>query len=278
MKPIAKILIRLAIIAVATFVYIQFLAPLLHAQPIFVWLPVYILIILFLYIKNRKNTWAVKGNFYYINGQYEPARLYLKKAIDANCKSYAAYLYYSILILREDGNTKDAFLYLDKAAKHKKNVLEERGMLTTLATCYWIDGRIDKGIKILEDIRKNHSYINETALTTLGYLYLLQQNYTKAIEITQLALDIDPENASAWDNMGQIYFKQNEPNIAKQHFLKAVGYRDGLVDSNYFLGVIFENEGDIETSQTYFKKASICQIDRFNTVTKQQIDDKLAGN
>lgn len=275
MQKIITKAVKYGVVAALLILYIRYIAPWLHAQHAAIWFSAYVIVIVGFYWRSRRSLWAVRGNMAYINSQFELSRIYLERAVKANVKSSMAYLYYAILLLREGEATDDAFMALEKAMKLKKNVLEERQILTTLGTCYWISGQVDKGIETLEDLRQTHDFVNESVLTTLGYMYILKSDFDRAIELTNAAIELSPQYAPAWDNLGQAYYKQGKIKEAKDNFLKALSFKDGLADSNYFLGKIYEDEGELPLALAQYKKAAICNITAFNTIGADEVDEAL---
>jgi len=225
----------------------------------------------------RASFWALRGNFFYITGRTEEARVLLKKALDKNVKSPRAYLNYAVLILRDDKDCDNALMYLERALKLRLKLIDEKNISLTIGTCHWLAGNIDKAIETIEAMRTKYDYLNPSALTTLGYLYILADNIEKAIEITNIALEDNPNYASAWDNLGQIYHKIGDNEKAKENFVKAIELKEGLADSQYFMGVIAENEGRADDAKEYFRKAALCDISHFNTVTKEQVKEKQSA-
>ena len=244
-------------------------------QPLWVLLLAYVAVISVAYYLNRRSVWAVRGNYFYAIGAKERAKPLLQKATAAGTKSPSAYIYLALMAVQEDKDAKTAFALLESAQKLANTVIDERNALTTLASCHWLSGDTPKAIGILEDMRARHEYTNAGVLTTLGFLYFKQGDFDKAIEISRLAMEDDPSHGAAWDNLGQIYYAQGDMEAAKENFLLALSKRENLADSNYFLGLIYESEGSAEDAKEYFRRAAICTISIYNTVTAEQVEEKF---
>lgn len=243
-------------------------------SPLWVILLVYFLGLVVYALMNFSSAIAIFGNYMYVSGKQNAGIKLIRKAIQLDTKSPTAYLNYSILLVRE-GNGKEALNYIEKAERLSKNILTSKNIQLTKGSCYWVLGEIDNAIEVLEKMRTTYDYVNANALTTLGFMYFLKDDYDKAEEITRLALADSPESGSAWDNIGQIYLKKGDNKEAKEAFLKAVQYKSDLVDSYYFLGVIAEADNEPDKAREYFVKADNCDISSLNTVTKAQIQEKL---
>jgi len=243
-------------------------------QPFWVLLVAYIAVVSVFYWLNRRSIWALRGNYYYVTGLKARAKPILQKAVAAGTKSPSAYIYLALMAVQEEKDAQTAFDLLEKARQLNNTVIDERNLLTTLASCYWLAGDAAKGIEVLEDMRARHEYTNAGVLTTLGYLYFTQENYDKAIEMSHLAMEDDPNHGAAWDNVGQVHYKQGDMETAKENFRTALSKRENLADSAYLLGLIYETEGDIENAKEYFRRAAICTISIYNSVTTEMVEEK----
>ena len=194
MNKKAKKYIFLALTALGLY-GLYMLVMVLLGQPFFVLLLTYAAVIIIIYLINRKNAWAVRGNYFYLMGHHANAKPLLDKAIAANTKSPSAYIYRALLFMREDNDAKKAQELLEKAKPLCSTTIEERNLITALASCLWLDGRVDEGIEALEDMRARHEYVNAGVLTTLGYMYFCKGENEKAIEITEQAMADDQNTA-----------------------------------------------------------------------------------
>jgi tetratricopeptide (TPR) repeat protein len=104
-------------------------------------------------------------------------------------------------------------------------------------------------------------------------MYFLKDDLEKAEEFTQKALADSDSSHSAWDNLGQIRYRQGERGQAKEAFEKAISFKGDLPDSLYYLGLIAKEEGETEKAREYFKRALDCDITTLNTVTREQVEE-----
>jgi len=245
-------------------------------RPLHELLLIYAVIFAVLYFLNRKNIWAVQGNYFYITGHYTRARVLLRKATSAGVKSPHSHLYYALLLMQEDNDAQGAFKQLDRALELAKTVADEKNTLITVATCHWMNKDPKAAIKVLEDMREKYEYVNTSALTTLGFLYMAEGDLDKALEISNMAVEDDGNYASAWDNLGQIYYKLEDFDKARNAFEQALSLKGTLADSNYFMGILCEKDGHTDRAKEYFRMASISPITFFNTITQEQADAKYS--
>ncbi len=208
------------------------------------------------------------------SGKHDQALKMLKKQIDNNTKNATAYAYYGNALLLED-KADLAIPILEKGLTLKYNTIIHKNLVLSLSSCYWVKGDIKKSIELLENLKSVYAYLNASVLATLGYLYLLDDNTDKAILNTELALDDNPDSSSALDNMGQIEFKLENFEKAKEYFEKALVIKENLVDSLYYLGCIYINENEKEKAKSYLEKALNGNFSVMNTVTKEMCEEKL---
>lgn len=214
------------------------------------------------------------GNFYFVSGKVQKAFKYYEKAIAKKTKNVSALYAYGTEILKEGGREDEALSHLERARKINAKVNMDKNIRLAISSCYWVKGDIDRAINTLESLKSDYNYVNAHVYTTLGYFYILKEDFEKAMEYSKKAIEDNGEHAAAWDNVGQIYFRQDNFEDAKAAFFRALKYRENMVDSLYYLGIIYEREGDYDKAFEYFSKASKCNVSALNTVTKEQIMEK----
>ncbi len=185
-------------------------------------------------------------------------------------------LFYAVALFNEENDIKqiDKALALFETLGESYDVLAKKYSFTYRALCYWRKNEIDKAILILIEEIKEFEYISADIYALLGSLYILKEDYNKALNYTNKALEEDNNHSLSFDNLGQIYLRLNDIEKAKIYFKKAIQTKETLVDSQYNLGVILEGENNIEEAKKCFEKAYFCNITPYNIVTHKQIEDK----
>lgn len=143
-----------------------------------------------------------------------------------------------------------------------------------LAIAYWNCGDLQRAIDTLENMKGDYDLLSPEYYTTLGYFYIEAKNYQKGAEETEEALKLDQSNAGAYDNLAVIAYEQGRMEEAKELFMKALEMKDTLASSKYYLGLIYEAEGDFETARSYFSGAHNSNINGLNTVSREEVDAK----
>ncbi len=263
------------ILIVAVFVFTYIYVVIIQRLPVTYLLLVYLVLGVILLAAFYSHVLAFIGNYFFIAGKTDKAVKIYNRALSKSSKNATVYLNYAILLVRE-GKAAEALEVLKKSEGiKKKKLITEKNILLTMGSCYWVLGEIDKAIHILEGMRNRYDYVNNHVLTTLGYMYLIKNDLDNALDCTQKAIKDTPNSGSAWDNLGQIYLKQNKFHDAKEAFNKAVGYNSNLADSYYYLGVISLQEENPDEALAHFERAKQCSITLLNTVTLEQIDEKI---
>lgn len=220
------------------------------------------------------NIFGILGNFYLRVFKLEKAISCYEKALKHNTKN-AISLYNFAIVLLQKGDAKRALELLEKARILNKKPLFEKLIILAMSSCYWKTNRLSDAIDILEKLRKDYDYVSQEALTTLGFFYMLNKDFEKALEISKMALGDEKNYASAWDNIGQIYFFQQDYEKAKENFLKSIEFNAYSIDSLYYLGILEEMENNNQKAKEYFERASKCKITALNTISKEDLIEKL---
>lgn len=214
------------------------------------------------------------GNFYYFIRKPDKAMHYYTKAVKHNTRNVKALYNYALDSLH-NGNGAEALPVLERAEQINTKILFAKLIPLAKSSCYWVMGNIDKAIEILEKLIHEYDYINPSTYTTLGYFYMLKEDYTKAEEFTQKALKDNGEYAPAWDNMGQLEYLRGNREAAEENFRKALEYRESMPESLYYLGKIEAEKGNKKAALEYLEKAAGCYISSMSTVTKEMIDAEI---
>ncbi|MBR1736419.1 MAG: tetratricopeptide repeat protein, partial [Firmicutes bacterium] len=216
---------------------------------------------------------GMSGNYYLMTNRLEKAIMMYEMAVKHNTGNVKALYNYANILLHEK-RTQEAIKLLEKAMHINSDVFYDKNIRLSLASCKWINGEIDEAIDILEELKKLYDYVNPSALTTLGFFYFLKGDNEKALENTNKAIKDNDSHAPAWDNLGQIYYKEKNYDEAEKSFLKALELKPKMVDSNFYLGCVYEEKGDTENAKKYFLAANECNISAMNTVSAEEVREK----
>lgn len=243
-------------------------------QPWYIYLLSVLLYLIANYLIFLGDSIGLTGYFVQTIGKEELAIKCYQSAEKLGGKNQYALISYGLILLK-DFQAKEALIRFEKldSLKNKKPILEKYNR-HNLGICYWKIGDLKKSIEIFDKMIEDYEVQSINFLTTLGFIYLLNGNEDKAFEFTNKALEEDPDHGPAYDNLGQIYYRQNKLDLAEENFLKALELKNTMVDSKYYLGLIYEEKDDIEKAKFYFEEAFNCNINGLNTVTPEQVEEK----
>ena len=206
---------------------------------------------------------------------------------------------YGLLLLRNNEVNK-ALECFNKGLETNSYFLTTKTLMGNKAICYWKLGHLDEAIQIyydffskygaenqafltdhsyledrIHDVVKDNPYFFPQDFTTLGYLFILKEDYIKATFFTKAALSKQEDYAGAYDNLGQIAFRQDDLADAKKHFLKALELDENAPDTLYQIGLIYQIEGNQTEALLHLKKAKSCYLDGLSTITYEMIDTAI---
>ncbi len=220
---------------------------------------------------------------------------FYQAAYKLGSKSVQLLAAYGLILLRK-GNAEAAKEIFETALKANRNVFYTRTLKANLAICEWKLGNPSKAYQdylalyYFPDKEPLKSYEPEDAeaaielnpsfteqdFVTMGFLALLCEEYDAARYFSEAALQKAPEYAAAYDNLGQLYFRQGETEKAKQSFSKALELKPTLMDSLYYLALISLEEKDAASAKEYLEKARAQSFNALNTVSEQELEDLAA--
>lgn len=160
--------------------------------------------------------------------------------------------------------------------KRQKHLMDEKKVLNLLLQAY---SEIDKGkLKEAEDKLKTVLVFqdkNNEALSLLGKIYYLQNEYKSAEDIFTKQVQIDKKSASAYNNLGQVLLKQNKYSRAALQFQTALKLdpASGLIALN--LAGSYSQQGKKKESLAAFEKAFELLGPRIISVAKHSTLDNI---
>ncbi len=127
-------------------------------------------------------------------------------------------------------------------------------VLLFTALCYTDWGLPDEAIKTYNELLLNDDK-NTTALSNLGILYSKNNEYYKALECFEKAIEINPDNHFAYNNLAQMYYREGEYEGAVEYSLTAIDICPNFRPSAALLAIIYGGYGYEREYAKYFKIA-----------------------
>ncbi len=88
----------------------------------------------------------------------------------------------------------------------------------------------------------------------LGDVYFKENNFQKAIQYFQIALQLKPDFADVVHNLGYTYLEMGNYDLARQYLIKSYQMNPYLYQSLYKLGFLEYRLGNLEQAQAYFEQ------------------------
>ena len=190
----------------------------------------------------------------------------------------ASYLLpYTVLLLREgkQENYEKVKEILKKAEKASDMNEEKRQqLLMNYAVAQYKLGELDKAIHLLEASHQ-HSPCGIT-YGALGFLYVEAGDAEKALAYNLEALEYDDEDPVTLDNLAQTYYRLlGDKENAKKYFERALQFKEGQIDTLYFLAKYDAEAGRKEDAVAKLKKALEGRFSPLNYATPEKIQEEI---
>ena len=120
------------------------------------------------------------------------------------------------------------------------------------------------------------------AYNNLGSAYDDQGNYTKAIQSYEKAIELDPDYAAAYYNLGIAYNTQGNLTKAIQSYEKVIELDPDDADAYYNLGIAYNTQGNLTKAIESYDKAIELKPDYAGaywnrSIAKDSLGDKSGG-
>lgn len=195
--------------------------------------------------------------FYYYNNLVDKAIEIIKNnhskfQTNYNYPLALSYFYYA------KGSIKESLIYANQAYSLELNSIE---IMSQLAIIYDNLKKYDSSeyfYKKILRIEPDNSLINN------NYAYSLaerEEQLEYALELSKMALEVEPENPSFLDTYGWIQYKLGNYEVAEHYFLKALNFDTTNFELYEHLGFLYFKLDNFEKAVEYFEKSLINKPD-----------------
>lgn len=177
--------------------------------------------------------------------------------------------FYSALNAFGTGKPKAAAAKLEKLLPACQNDTDRYAVTSILGMCYGNMGEYSQAIQ-----EYNKAMVmkpNSTLSSNIGMCYQRQGNAEKALDAFEYAVELDPENANAYNNIATVYFADKNYETALEYAQKALDYKPNMPQALGACAICYALLGDQEMHQRY------AQLAIGNGYSKRKIDATVAA-
>jgi len=197
------------------------------------------------------------GDFFQRGRPHEAAALFqeaIKKRPDtADAYRYLAFVYW------QSGRPEEAIRTLEEALKHG---VSHRDVRVKLGIYLAETGRADRAIGLLEGLAGD----DIEALNALGIAYGQAGRAPDASRTFRRALEIDPTNGLAWQNIGTLELRAGDRGAAESSLRRALSIDDSLPGAHTTLGVVLAQTGRKADAIDEWKRAVALNASEFDAL------------
>lgn len=214
----------------------------------------------------QAKSYRIAARFYLLDKMWGKAESYLVKARNLDPNNAAVYLDFSHL--HKNRIKRFGFKNVESLIHHALwlNPCFEEARLY-LADYLFFNGWRRQAIKEIKKLLAIHPR-SVSGLLFLGKIYVIQGDLGRIMETYNRILEIDPQNAVAYYNLGVYYYNSEDYENAERFFKKAISINNH-VNSHLYLGFLYESRGETVKAIAEYRKRI-----RFKKGTNDQFVDQ----
>jgi len=190
-----------------------------------------------------------KGVNFLIMGQHDQAIETLQKVIDVDQGNLAAYFYLG-WSYEEKGQLEKAEMLYRKILEidpHYSNVYNNLGLIQ------YKRGEWDLALK--EFLMSLDLFQSPEVYFNVSLVYTRKGMIEEAMASVQKSIELDPEYADAWNQLGNLHKSRNDLKEAATYYEKAAELNPEDVTAHNNLGFVYTQRGDVEKGMEQFQLA-----------------------
>lgn len=215
----------------------------------------------------RGDICAFFGKIAYQKGNEEKCLKWVERGAKIGNMSFNNKLLHGYLVLRS-GDTERANKLFNLLGMERLNFNQKMKLKSNKALCTWKMGDIDGAIEQYEEVIKEAP--TTTVYGSLGYLYILNNQFEKALEFNKEAYDYNSDNNNILDNLANSYLKLKDYENAEKYYKMLFERNPDFSECYFEYGKYLFEKGN-EEGVEYIKKALSCKFSPLSPVTRHNI-------
>ncbi|WP_298843873.1 tetratricopeptide repeat protein [Clostridium sp.] len=229
-------------------------------------------IILYLLLTNFATIIYYIGSNKYKRGKIDQAYKYFKMAYNIKGSPIKIKLYYIYnLLLRGDLDQSEKLL--NQLSKRKLTSDDEINIKLNMSIVFWKRDNIDGAVSLLMDLYKK--YKTTVIYQNLGYFLILENDYTKALDMNLEGYKFNSSNAGILDNLGTNYYMLGEYDKSLKIYEELMINKPSFSSAYYYYASTLIKLNKPEEALLNLKEALKCNFTFLSAISKEEIETKI---
>ena len=238
-------------------------------------LPATLILLVIIAFVYRNSIYVVMGQVTFTKN-HEKGFSWFEKAYKSGRMKPQHALFYAYLLLR-DGELEKSAKMIDEVGKNKKTSLTRQDFLNSRlnrALIQWKAGDRKKAIEMIQGLY-DEGFITTALYGVLGYLYIEDGEYQKALKINKEASEYNSTDLIIADNLALNYLMLDNFEISEKLYLELLEKNPDFIEPYYNYATLLEKQGKKEEAIEFYKKALTYKEKYLSTVSHKQIEEKI---
>lgn len=215
----------------------------------------------------------VKANKKYSQAETaEAMKLYEKAYNFKHCKPSIKIMYTYVLI--RNGELDKAEKILNEVSTAKLLPKDEITIGLNLSLIMWKKNNLPEAIELLERLISK-GYKNSTVYQNLGYYFILNGDYSKALEFNKEAYDYSSTDLGILDNLGMNYYFLENYEKAAEIYNDVISKNPTFATAYYYYGKTLKALGDSARALEMFNKGLGCNFTFISPIDKACLENEI---
>lgn len=232
--------------------------------------------VIILIIINRAAVIFALGLYFYGRDNHIIAYKFMNKATATTRLSVSKTLLYAYMLVR-DGELDRGEAVINKVTYLNRNNLTNANIIDadmSRAVICWKRDKIEEGIEILEELY-NKNLRSTTLYGTLGYFYILNNQFAKGFEFNKEAYEYNSDNQVIADNYGCNCILCSDFEKAEEIYKRLLPQKPAFIEPYYNYAMLLEKRMQIQEAIEYYKKALNYPEKYLSVITHKRIYEAI---